>query len=66
MKFIELTGKHKTLENEETTIAINPLKVQYIDRFCGLTIVVWNENDWFYTTTDFETVKMLLEQGAEE
>lgn len=65
MKFVELTGKHIKLENEETTIAINPLKVQYIDRFCGLTIVVWNENDWFYTTTDFETVKKLLE-GAEE
>ena len=60
-----MTGKHKTLENEEITIAINPLKVQYIDSFGGLTIVVWNENDWFYTTTDFETVKKLLE-GAEE
>lgn len=64
MKFVELTGKHKTLENEETTIAINPEKVQYIGRFGILTVVVWNENEWFYTTTNFDTVKRLLE-GAE-
>ncbi len=65
MKFVELTGKHKTLENEETTIAINPLKVQFIDRFKDLAVVVWNENDWFFTTTDFETVKRLLEGATE-
>ena len=64
MKFIELTGKYKERPTE-LTIAINPLKIQYIEPYEHGTIIVFNDSEWFKTLTPYSTVKTLLEGATE-